>query len=142
MVAFIHSLLGFKELVFEKADYLEDAMVIHAHVRKHLQKCSCCGSSKVHIQESYKKTFRSNNIGISKFFINCTIYKFLCLQCNESAWMEVPFAFKDLPVTKAFAEYVYSFQKKHESDEIAQFCDLECELVEKIKQAYLGNFLS
>ena len=132
-----HILFDTKIAIFKFAEETIEAIIFHAEIRKRERKCSCCGSTKVHQKDSKNRTFRGCNLGGRKTFLKFTTYKFRCLNCHKTRWINLPFTVGKLPMTRSFLNYIISQVAMSTIQKVAESLDLQWKTIKNIDKANL-----
>jgi transposase len=134
---FFHTLFKTKIAILKCVKELEDSIVFHAQIHKHHKRCACCKSKYVRIKDSKERTFRGCDLGGKKTFMKLMTYKFRCLNCGKTRWMDLPFTMGKLPMMRSFIEYVISLAAISTLQDVARFLSLEWKTVKNIDRANL-----
>jgi transposase len=134
---FFHTLIGTKNAILEKFEDSEESVILHARLLQKDRKCSCCGSLRVRIKDSMKRSFRTPNLGEKRSYLKITTHKFLCHNCGKTAWMNLPFTMGKFPLTKSFINHILSLVKISTIQHVAELLGLDWKTVKKIDKENL-----
>ena len=101
-----YTLIEDKNTTFLKAEFYQDHIIFRGRLRKKTKHCPHCKSFDVWIKETKERTFRMINLGQKRTQLKIDVHKVWCQNCNRKAWLELPFTFGKLPMTKSFVHYI------------------------------------
>jgi transposase len=134
-----YTLIDDKNAIFEKAEFQSDHIIFRCHLRKNMKRCPCCKSFDVRIKETKERTFRMVNLGRKRTHLKINVYKVWCQKCDKKAWIELPFTYGKLPMTKSFVHYVIQLTAMTTLLCVALFLGLQWKTVKNIDKANLSK---
>jgi transposase len=134
-----YTLIEDKNAIFEKAEFQSDHIIFRCHLRKNTKRCPCCKSFDVRIKETKERTFRMVNLGKKRTHLKINVYKVWCQKCDKKAWIELPFTYGKLPMTKSFVHHIIQLTAMTTLLCVALFLGLQWKTVKNIDKANLSK---
>jgi transposase len=134
-----YTLIEDKNAIFEKAEFQSDHIVFRCHLRENMKRCPCCKSFDVRTKETKERTFRMVNLGNKRTHLKINVYKVWCQECDKKAWIELPFTYGKLPMTKSFVHYIIQLTAMTTLFCVALFLGLQWKTVKNIDKANLSK---
>lgn len=134
-----YTLIEDKNTTFQQAEFFSDHIIFRAQLRKKAKCCPCCGSCDVRIKETKERTFRMLNLGMKRTHLKINVHKIWCRRCDKKAWINIPFAYGKLPMTKSFVHYIIQLTAMTTLLCVALFLRLQWKTVKNIDKANLSK---
>lgn len=134
-----YTLINDKNTIFQSAEFLSDHIIFRAHLRQNMKRCSCCKSFDVRIKETKERTFRMVNLGQTRTQLKIDVYKVWCRKCDKKTWVELPFTYGKLPMTKSFIHYIIQLTAMTTLLCVALFLGLQWKTVKNIDKTNLSK---
>jgi transposase len=135
----LHTGFGIKDVILKSFDLLDGKVIFRCKLKKTLRRCSCCRSQNVEIKETKVRTLRMVALGTLKTFLDITVHKYKCRDCNSCAWVNLPFAVGKFPMTRAFVSYILSLVRLGTVQGVAIFLGLQWKSVKNIHKDFLAT---
>lgn len=134
-----YNLIDDKNTIFQKVEFLPNCIIFRGRLRQNVKQCPCCKSSDVRIKETKERTFRMVNIGKQRTQLKIDVYKVWCQKCNKKSWIELPFTYGKLPMTKSFVHYIIQLTAMTTLLCVALFLGLQWKTVKNIDKTNLSK---
>lgn len=134
-----YTLINDKSTIFQKAEFQKDYVIFRARLKQNMKKCSCCRSSKIWINETKERTFRMLNLGQKRTYLKIDVHKVWCQKCGTKSWLQLPFTFGKLPMTKSMMHYVIQLTAIATLLAVALFLGMQWRTVKSIDKANLAK---
>jgi transposase len=79
------------------------------------------------------------NLGQKRTQLKINIYKIWCQKCDKKVWIELPFCYGKLPMTKSFVHYIIQLTAMTTLLSVALFLGLQWKTVKNIDKANLSK---
>lgn len=135
----LHTGFGIKDVILKSFNLLDGKAIFRCKLKKTLRRCSCCRSQNVEIKGTKVRTLRMVALGTLKTFLEITVHKYKCRDCNSCTWVNLPFAVGKFPMTRAFVNYVLSLVKLGTVQGVAIFLGLQWKSVKNIHKDFLST---
>ena len=135
----LHKGFGIKSVILKSFDIIENEAIFRCKLKKSLKKCSCCGSQRVETKETKVRSLRMVPLGTLKTYLEITVHKYRCKDCNSCTWVDLHFAIGKFPMTRTFVNYVLSLIKISTVQSVSIFLDLQWKSVKNIHKNYLAD---
>jgi transposase len=132
-----YTLINDKNAIFLKAEFLADHVIFRGRLKQNAKRCPCCKSLDVRVKETKERTFRMVNLGQKRTQLKIDVYKIWCRKCDKKAWIDLPFTYGKLPMTKSFVHYVVQLTAMTTLLCVALFLGLQWKTVKNIDKANL-----
>lgn len=136
---FLYTGFGIKDVILKSFDILEGKVIFKCNLKKSLRKCSRCHSKNVETKETKVRSLRMVALGALKAFLEITVHKYRCRDCDSCAWVNLPFAFGKFPMTRTFVNYILSLIKLGTVQGVSIFLDLQWKSVKNIHKDFLAT---
>lgn len=134
-----YTLINDKNTIFQKAEFQSDYIIFRGRLRQKTKQCPCCRSFDVRIKETKERTFRMVNLGQKRTHLKVDVYKVWCKKCDRKTWIELPFTYGKLPMTKSFVHYIIQLTAMTTLLCVALFLGLQWKTVKNIDKANLSK---
>lgn len=134
-----YTLINDKNTIFQKAEFSSDHIIFRARLKQNMKRCPCCRSFDVRIKETKERTFRMVNLGKKRTQLKIDVYKVWCQKCDKKTWIELPFTFGKLPMTRSLVEYIIQLTAMTTLLCVALFLGLQWKTVKNIDKANLSK---
>ena len=134
-----YTLIDDKSTIFQEAEFKFDHVIFRGRLRQTVKRCPCCKSSNVRIKETKERTFRMVNLGQKRTQLKINVHKVWCQKCDKKAWIELPFSYGKLPMTKSFVHYIIQLTAMTTLFCVAMFLGLQWKTIKNIDKANLSK---
>lgn len=134
-----YALIDDKNTIFQKAEFHSDHIIFRSRLRQNTKRCPCCRSFDVRIKETKERTFRMVNLGQKRTQLKIDVHKVWCQKCDKKIWLELPFTYGKLPMTKSFVHYIIQLTAMTTLLCVALFLRLQWKTVKNIDKANLSK---
>jgi len=135
----LYNVFGIRGYDYRRTDYHEGAACFTVEQPREKYRCSECGSAAVHAQGHKERCLRSLPIGGKPTFVLVEVARVLCLDCELSRQVKVPFADPRRTYTHAFERYALELSRFGTIQDVAAHLQVSWDIIKDIQSRHLSK---
>src|SRR6202050_2547614 len=133
----LYNMFGIRGYEYQRTEYHEGAASFVIRQPREKYRCPECGSAAVHGQGHQDRFFRSLPIGGRATFIFFPVPRVLCLHCESTRQLKVPFADPRRTYTHAFERYALELSRFGTIQDVANHLEVSWDIIKDIQKRHL-----
>ena len=133
----LYNMFGIRGYEYQRTEYHEGAASFVIRQPREKYRCPECGSAAVHGQGHQDRFFRSLPIGGRATFIFFPVPRVLCLHCESTRQVKVPFADPRRTYTHAFERYALELSRFGTIQDVANHLEVSWDIIKDIQKRHL-----
>ena len=135
----LYNMFGVRGYEYRSTDYHQGAASFVIEQPREKYRCSECGSAAVHSQGHKDRFFRSLPIGGKPTFVFLKVARVLCLHCEVTRQVKIPFADPRRSYTHAFERYALELSRFGTIKDVADHLQVSWDIIKDIQARRLGR---
>ena len=96
---------GIRGYTYAGSEYRQGQVIFRINQPRESDRCSCCGSEDTIRKGSASRQFRCVPIGSKMTFLDFSVPRIMCRQCNKTRQVKIAFADPRVTYTRSFERY-------------------------------------
>ena len=133
----LYNMFGIRGYEYRRTDYFQGAASFVIEQPREKYRCSECGSAAVNAQGHKERHLKSLPIGGKPTFVLVKVARVVCLQCELTRQVKVPFADPWRTYTHAFERYALDLSRFGTIQDVADHLDVSWDIIKDIQKRHL-----
>jgi transposase len=135
----LYHAFGIRGYRYVRTDYRQGEIIVRIEAPRESLKCPCCGSGHVHVDDWFRRQWRTLPIGAKAVWIEMWVPKVECQACGAKRRVEVRFADPKRRHTRSFERYVMDLLQYMTPQDVARHLGISWDLANDIQKRRLGR---
>ena len=133
----LYQAFGIRGYEHRRSGFVEGGVCFTIEQPRERYRCSECGSAAVHAQGHKDRFLQTVPIGLKPTFILVKVARVICLHCEHTRQVKVPFADPRRTYTHAFERYALELSKFTTIQDAARHLDVSWDIIKDIQKRNL-----
>jgi transposase len=133
----LYNLFGIRGYEYRKGEFFKGRACFTIVQPRERLRCSECGSPAVHSQGHQDRFLQTVPVGLRPTFLLVKVARVLCLQCDRTRQVKVPFADPRRTYTHSFERYALELSKATTIQDAARHLDVSWDIIKDIQKRNL-----
>jgi len=133
----LYNLFGIRGYEYRKGEFFKGRACFTIVQPRERLRCSECGSSAVHSQGHQDRFLQTVPVGLRPTFLLVKVARVLCLHCDHTRQVKVPFADPRRTYTHSFERYALELSKATTIQDAARHLDVSWDIIKDIQKRNL-----
>ena len=133
----LYHMFGIRGYEYRKVDFFDGRACFTIEQPRERYRCSECGSPAVHAQGHKDRFLQTVPIGLKPTFVLLKVARVICLHCEHTRQVKVPFADPRRGYTHSFERYAWELSKATTIQDAARHLDVSWDIIKDIQKRNL-----
>lgn len=138
----LYQAFGVRGYQYRSTEFFQGRVCFHLEQPREQYRCPECGSAAVHGQGHKERFLQTVPIGLKPTFLLVKVPRVICLRCEHTRQVKVPFADPRRSYTHAFERYALELSKFTTIKDAARHLDVSWDIIKDIQKRNLQRRFS
>jgi transposase len=128
---------GIRGYTYASTEYRQSQVIFRIKQPRESDRCSCCGSDDTIRKGSVSRQFRCVPIGRKMTFLDFSVPRIRCQQCNKTRQVKIGFADPRVTYTRSFERYALDLLQCMTIKDVAEHLSISWDVIKEIQKRHL-----